>query len=315
LLVVTKQSHSLAIVDGATLQVLAHVPIGEDPHEVTVGPDGRTAYVSNYGEGTLHTLAVVDLLRRKALPAIDLTPLVGPHGLMAHDKTLWFTVEGSKALATLDPATGRVQTVLGTGQDKTHLVWVSPDGAKVVASNAGSGTMSVFDRTEVKPVVVAGAPAPPAAYTFAGWKHTLIPVGMAAEGFDVSPDGREAWVGNAHGTISVIDLVSEKVKETLTPDVPGANRLKFTPNGRLVFVTTHTGKDLVTIDAHTGKVVKRIPIEERGASGIQLQPDGGRVFVACPRDHYVAVVDLGSLTMVDKIDVGREPDGMTWWVR
>jgi YVTN family beta-propeller protein len=46
-----------------------------------------------------------------------------------------------------------------------------------------------------------------------------------------------------------------------------------------------------------------------------LQPDGGRVFVACPRDHYVAVVDLGSLTMVDKIDVGREPDGMTWWVR
>ena len=122
LLVVTKQSHSLAIVDGATLQVLAHVPIGEDPHEVTVGPDGRTAYVSNYGEGTLHTLAVVDLLRRKALPAIDLTPLVGPHGLMAHDKTLWFTVEGSKALATLDPATGRVQTVLGTGPvSYTHL--------------------------------------------------------------------------------------------------------------------------------------------------------------------------------------------------
>jgi hypothetical protein len=38
LLVVTKQSHALAIVDGATLQVLARVPIGEDPHEVTVGP-------------------------------------------------------------------------------------------------------------------------------------------------------------------------------------------------------------------------------------------------------------------------------------
>ena len=62
LLVVTKQSHALAIVDGATLQVLARVPIGEDPHEVTVGPDGKTAYVSNYGEGTLHTLAVVDLV-------------------------------------------------------------------------------------------------------------------------------------------------------------------------------------------------------------------------------------------------------------
>src|ERR1035438_6847008 len=67
LLVVTKQAHALAIVDGATLEVQARVPIGEDPHEVAVGPDGRTAYVSNYGLAPLHTLAVVDLVRRKPL--------------------------------------------------------------------------------------------------------------------------------------------------------------------------------------------------------------------------------------------------------
>ncbi len=315
LLVVTKQAHALAIVDGATLEVLAKVPIGEDPHEVVVGPDGRTAYVSNYGEGTLHTLAVVDLVNRKPLPSIDLTPLRGAHGLMVHGQTLWFTAEGSKALGTLDPATGRVTSVLGTGETQTHLVWVSPDGAKVVASNAGSGTMSVFDRVEVKPVMVVGAPAPPPAYTASGWKHTLIPVGKAAEGFDVSPDGRKAWVGNQDGTISVIDLAAEKVEVTIAADVPGANRLKFTPDGRLLFVTTHTGKDLVVLDARTRKVVKRIPIEQHGASGIQMQPDGARVFVACPRDHYVAVVDLARLEMVGKIDAGREPDGMAWWPR
>ncbi len=125
LLVVTKQSHALAIVDGATLQVLARVPIGEDPHEVVVGPDRKTAYISNYGEGTLHTLAVVDLVNQKPLPPIDLTPLRGPHGLTLHNETLWFTAEGSKALGTLNPKSRQVETVLGTGQDKTHLVWVS----------------------------------------------------------------------------------------------------------------------------------------------------------------------------------------------
>jgi DNA-binding beta-propeller fold protein YncE len=315
LLVVTKQSHALAIVDGATLQVLAQVPIGEDPHEVVVGPDGRTAYVSNYGEGTLHTLAVVDLVGQKALPSIDLGPLRGAHGLTLHDGTIWFTAEGSKALGTLNPATGRVESVLGTGQDKTHLVWVSRDGRKVVASNAGSATMSVFDRTVQKPVMVPGAPAAPAAYTVAGWRHTLVPVGQAAEGFDVSPDEREVWVGNGDGTISVINLAAEKVEATLAPDVRGANRLKFTPDGRLLLVTTHTGKELVVIDAHSRQVVKRIPIEQRGASGIQLQPDGSRAFVACPRDHYVAVVDLHRLAMVGKIDAGREPDGLAWWAR
>jgi DNA-binding beta-propeller fold protein YncE len=315
LLVVTKQSHALSIVDGTTLQVLARVPIGEDPHEVTVGPGGKTAYVSNYGEGTLHALAVVDLVGQKALPPIDLSPLRGAHGLTLHGQTLWFTAEGSKALGTLNPATAKVETVLGTGQDKTHLVWVSRDGLKVVASNAGSGTMSVFDRTVLKPVMVPGAPPAPAAYTVPGWRHTLIPVGQAAEGFDVSPDERELWVGNEDGTISIIDLAAEKVEAPLAADVRGANRLKFTPDGRLILVTTHTGKDLVVIDSRTRQVVKRIPIEQHGASGIQVQPDGSRAFIACPRDHYVAVVDLHRLAMTGKIDAGREPDGLAWWAR
>jgi DNA-binding beta-propeller fold protein YncE len=173
--------------------------------------------------------------------------------------------------------------------------------------------MSVFDRTELKPVVVPGAPQPPAAYTAPGWRHTLIPVGKAAEGFAVSPDEQEAWVGNEDGTISIIDLAAEKAAASLAADVPGANRLKFTPDGRLVLVTTHTGKDLVVIDSHTRRTVTRIPIEQRGASGIQVQPDGTRAFIACPRDHYVAIVDLHRLAMVGKIDAGREPDGLAWW--
>ena len=314
LLVVTKQSHALAIVDARTLQVRARVPIGEDPHEVVVGPDGRTAFISNYGEGTLHTIARVDLVSGKALPPVDVSPLKGPHGLYVHDGLIWFTAEGSKALATLDPVTGRVTTVLGTGQDKTHVVWVSRDGNKVVASNAGSGTMSVFDRVENRPVMVPGAPSAPASYTAPSWRHTLIPVGMGAEGFAVSPDERELWVGNADGTLPVIDLVAEKVETVLPAAVPGANRLAFTPDGKLVLETAHTGKDLVVLDVATRRVVKRVPIEEQGASGIVVEPGGARAFVACPRDHFVAVVDLVRMVKTGQIDAGREPDGMSWWV-
>ena len=315
LLVVTKQSHALAIVNPDTFAVFAHVPIGEDPHEVVVGPDHRTAFISNYGEGTLHTIARVDLLSQKALSPIDLTPLVGAHGLFLHGDRLWITTEGSKSLAVLDPASGRILSVLGTGQDKTHLVWVSADGKKVVASNAGSQTMSIFDQVLVTPTLVPGAPQPPASYTHPGWRHALIPVGKAAEGFAVSPDEHELWVGNDDGTLSLINLVTERVETTLPADVRGANRLSFTPDGRLVVVTTHTGKDLVVIDAHSRQVIKRIPIERRGASGIQIEPNGKRAFIACPRDHYVAVVDLTTLTMTGKIDAGREPDGLAWWSR
>jgi YVTN family beta-propeller protein len=51
LLVLSKSDHTLAIVDPSSLQVIAKVPVGNDPHEVIAFTDGTTAYVSNYGYG------------------------------------------------------------------------------------------------------------------------------------------------------------------------------------------------------------------------------------------------------------------------
>ena len=43
-----------------------------------------------------------------------------------------------------------------------------------------------------------------------------------------------------------------------------------------------------------------------------MQPDGDRAFVACSPDDKVAVIDLKSLEVVGRIDVGHEPDGLAW---
>lgn len=304
LLVVTKQSHVLAIVDAKTLKVTGTVPIGDDPHEVIVGPDNQTAYISHFGQGLFRTLAVVDLVHAKALPDIDVSPLVGPHGLVLRGHRLWFTTDHSKALAAMELPSGKITTVIGTGQDQTHMLWVSDDETKLVASNAQSGTFSVVEKV-----------ADPADGKYGpGWKHTLVPVGMGAEGFAVSPDRRTVWVGNADGRIPIIDLATNSVTATVDAGTVGANRLAFTPDGKYVVVTQKRGPDLVVIDAATRTVFKRIPIEQNGASGIQMDPSGKRVFIACPRDHYVAVVDLKTMTMTARIDAGREPDGLTWWV-
>src|SRR5580692_4908991 len=81
LLVLSKQDHTLAIVDPADLHIVARIPVGDDPHEVVASSDGKTAYVSNYGFGAFHTIAVIDLVSQKPLAAIDLGALRGPHGL------------------------------------------------------------------------------------------------------------------------------------------------------------------------------------------------------------------------------------------
>src|SRR3954452_22759913 len=100
LIVLSKQDHTLAIVDPATLHVLARIPVGEDPHEVVASSDGRTAYGSHYGFGRFHTLTVIDLAGQKQKSVIDLGALRGPHGLDFVQGKVWFTAEAAKAIGS-----------------------------------------------------------------------------------------------------------------------------------------------------------------------------------------------------------------------
>ena len=68
LLVLNKEESSLAIVDPASGKVVARVPTGEGPHEVTASSDGKLAFVGNYGGRTPgSTISVIDLAAQKEL--------------------------------------------------------------------------------------------------------------------------------------------------------------------------------------------------------------------------------------------------------
>src|ERR1700690_1299153 len=75
LLALSKQDHTLSIVDPADLHIVARIPVGDDPHEVVASSDGTTAYVSNYGFGAFHPLAVIDIVGQKQLPFVELGAL------------------------------------------------------------------------------------------------------------------------------------------------------------------------------------------------------------------------------------------------
>jgi YVTN family beta-propeller protein len=87
--------------------------------------------------------------------------------------------------------------------------------------------------------------------------------------------------------------------------------LKFTPDGRQVFVSSLSSGDLVIFDAKTRKEVKRLKIGH-GAAGILMDPVGSRAFVACSADNYIAIVDLKTLEVTGKLEVGGVPDGLAW---
>lgn len=137
-------------------------------------------------------------------------------------------------------------------------------------------------------------------------------MGNGSEGFDVAPNRKEIWVANAEeGTISVINWDSKTVVDTIAANVPGANRLKFTPDGLHVLVSGLRDGNLTIVDTTSRKEVKRLKLGH-GAAGILMQPDGVRAFVACSPDNYIVVVDLKSFEDKGHFDVGQEPDGLAW---
>jgi YVTN family beta-propeller protein len=340
LLALSKHDHTLAIVDPQTLKVIARAPVGPDPHEVIASEDGRTAYVSIYGGGRYHELSIIDLVGQKALPSFDTGALNAPHGLQFIGGKLYFTAEGAKVIGRYDPAAGKVDWVMGTGQNRTHMLFVTADEQQIYTTNVASGTVTILEKIILPPMGMGpprgpgapGGPMPPGRLggprgpmnqgpppggqpARTDWTETVIPVGKGDEGFDVSPDGRELWTANAQdGTVSIIDLAARKVTATLDSKTFSANRLKFTPDGKLVLISSLNNGDLVVYDAASRKEFKRVPIGH-GAAGILMDPVGNRAFIGCTPDNYVAVVDLRTLEVTGHIDVGGEPDGLAWAVR
>jgi DNA-binding beta-propeller fold protein YncE len=328
LLALSKDDHTVAIVDPATLQVLARIPSGPDPHEIIASDDGKLAYISNYGgsDSTLNTISVVDLIARKALPPIDLGALRSTHGLDFAGGKLYFTAETNKVIGRYDPATQRVDWVLGTGQDRTHMIDVSENLDRIITSNVNSATISIIEQVSQPNGgfgpppgghgdPVAGAPPQPPRLT---WEVTNVPAGRGVEGFDVSPDGKEIWAANARdATVTIVDVATKKAAQTLPIAVKGANRLKFTPDGKRVLISglgARTGDiSLVILDASTRKEVKQLNLGG-GAAGILIAPDS-RAYVAVSTADKIAVIDLKTLEVAGQIDAGKQPDGLAWAAR
>jgi YVTN family beta-propeller protein len=143
------------------------------------------------------------------------------------------------------------------------------------------------------------------------WTATVIPVGKAPEGFDVSPDGKELWAASHQEMVTIVDLATKKVTATINVHTKFANRLKFTPDSKRVLISDLGNGDLIVLDATSRAEIKRVSLGH-GCAGILIAPDGSVAYVAVSSDSNVAVVDLKTYSVTGRIPTGKGPDGLAW---
>ncbi len=309
ILALSKADHQMVVLDYETLDVKAKIPVGQDPHEVITTPDGKTAFVANTANGAAHEINIIDISTLKPIKNVDTAPFFGPHGLAFVNGKLWFTAQVAKSVVQYDPIADKIDWAMGTGQDMTHLLHVTPDGEHFYTTNVESGTVSVFDHKLLEPTIPPTGVLPPNAKPHWDWLQTIIPVGKGNEGFDVSLNGRELWTVMPDGRIGIVNLETRKVETYLKTDVLGLHRLKFTPDDKMVCAVSVRTGDLLFFDAKTRKLLKKIQVGQGAA--MLMDKDKNRLFVSCTPNHFVSVVDLKTMEVVRKLEIGGRPDGLT----
>jgi YVTN family beta-propeller protein len=297
LLVLNKEDATFVIVNPESGAILGKVPVGDGPHELITSADGKYAFASNYGSGPApgHTISMIDIAAQKELRRIDVAPLSRPHGLAFAGGKLYFTAEADKKIARYDPAADKIDWQFETGQNTTHMVLPTKDLRTIFTSNIGSNSVSAIEQGS------GGAST-----------QTVIAVGQGPEGIDLAPNGREVWSAHSRdGGVSVIDVASKKVTQTIALGTKRSNRIKLTPDGKYALVSDLDAGNLVVVDAAARKEIKRVALG-KSPEGILIAPDGSRAFVAVNGDNHIAVVDLKTWTVSKKLQTGNGPDGMAW---
>ena len=305
LIVLNKSDHEAVLVDPVKLEPVARIATGRGPHEVAVSPDGRLAYVSNYGmygvfrEGQRvnepgNTISVLDLEKRAVKDTFDLGAYAKPHGIaVSRDgKRLWVTCEDAQSVLELDAASGAILKAWKTAQETSHMIVPAVDETRLFVANIRSGSVTIIERATDRVTSLVTAPG--------------------AEGIDVSPDGREVWVTNrADSSISVLDARRDTVIAKVESGGRFPIRVKFTPDGREAWVSCLQSNAVTVFDARTRKLLATLPV---GAApvGIQMAADGKRAFVANTNDDLVTVIDVAARKVIATFTTGNEPDGMGW---
>jgi YVTN family beta-propeller protein len=295
IVVVQKSDHSLGYYDFESGQELARVPVDPFPHEFTVSPDGRTAYLASFGvalaehpgEGG-NTVSIVDVPSRRRTGTVECGVFRRPHDVALDDRgTLYVLCEGSSRLLIVrDPTSGRFDHALPTLGHGSHMVTVVRDGSVAFASNMESGTVTAL---------FPGEPDRPG---------VVLPVGRHAEGSVLDADERRLYVMNRESAeITIIDVKALRVVASV-PTPPGPVRV--CRDGERLLVALYHGCGLLLVDLRDPMRQQLIPLPAKAIS-IGYHP-ASKTALLSTHDQRVYLVDTVAGTIMRSFQARLDPD-------
>lgn len=240
---------TISVLDTGTRQFKGSIGGLNGPDAMVVLPDGKTAYVANYGFYDYKTVnvskvdsrvSVVDLQSGRVLK--DISVQRGPDSLVlsADARTLYCANVYDNSVGVIDTSTN---TVRATITDKSLLgpftIALTPDGRFLYVNNYGNPLYPT--RSDNNTVTVIDTATNTVAKVIPG-------VGSSPSGIAITPNGKYAYVTSyaSHGTVSVINVAAGAVIQTLNVgNLP--SEVAIDPAGTYAYVTNFRGNTVSVI--------------------------------------------------------------------
>jgi YVTN family beta-propeller protein len=190
LYVTAEITNSIAVIDPRTNAVVDHIPTDQpESHMLALSRDGRHAYTSNVGAGTV---SAVDLGAKKVRAVVPVSATAQRIALSTDDRWLFTADQKAPRLAVIDTTTNTVARFVPL-PGIAYGTAPTPDGRFLIAALPQARRVAVVDLHSWQVV------------------HTLE-VPKAPQEVLVRPDGHVAYVScDASGKLAEIDLTTWKV--------------------------------------------------------------------------------------------------------
>ncbi|WP_328779793.1 beta-N-acetylglucosaminidase domain-containing protein [Streptomyces canus] len=260
-----------------------NIAVGNNPGEVVVSADGRTAYAANQGSDTV---SVIDVASGTVTATVAVGKVPAGLALTPDGGTLWVANYTDGTVQSIDTGTLKTGTPVPVGDGPENMA-ITPDGRTLYVADIHDNTVSPVDLTTGR----AGA---------------AIPVGPSPFNVVAAPDGRTVYVSNSGGsTVTPIDTATNDPEPTLL--VSGqAYGLALSPDGRTLWVSPSNGDTVTPVDTVTGAPGTTVKVG-KSAFDVALDWNGGTAYVTTADGNSLVPVDTATNTAGSPLTTGAYP--------
>ncbi|WP_316736108.1 gliding motility-associated C-terminal domain-containing protein [Pedobacter aquatilis] len=274
----------VSVVNLSNNLVVATIPVGLNPTNVDISPDGSLVYVGNYHGGSISVIdAAANTVKKNIITEDYQTGFV-----LSKNGNYIYALHGNGNFSVINTKTNEVVKTLRLNIS-TYSLCASPDGKYIYIAAAYNDDVSVFD-TQTNTI----------AYK--------IPIGAGSNTVTLSPDGLSLYVTARDNSIKVINTVTRSITSTIQIPYPYATAIS--PDGKNLYVTSRAGGNSVIvinkINTIDNTIIASIPVGEY-VEGISLNKDGSRLYVINQVPGTVSVVNTATNSIIADVRVGTNP--------